>query len=90
MLTLEVIWCAGVGYKWIHLSAKVQYYCQPGWKTDLLAKSGRKILVQYVLTSMLIYLAMVIDIPARGWKAIDKLRRGFFWRGRKEAKGGHC
>jgi hypothetical protein len=58
----------------------------PGWKADLLAKSGRKILVQYVLTSMLIYLAMAIDISAWGWKAIDKLRRGFFWRGRKEAK----
>jgi len=23
-------------------------------------------------------------------KAIDKVRRGFLWRGRKDAKGGHC
>jgi hypothetical protein len=23
-------------------------------------------------------------------KAIDKIRKGFLWRGRKEAKGGHC
>jgi hypothetical protein len=22
--------------------------------------------------------------------AIDKIRRGFLWRGRKEARGGHC
>jgi hypothetical protein len=38
---------------------------------------------------MLIYHAMAIDIPTWGWKAIDKSWRGFFWRGRKEAKGGH-
>jgi hypothetical protein len=37
--------------------------------------------MQYVLTSMLIYLAMAVDL---------KIRHGFFWRGRKEAKGGHC
>jgi hypothetical protein len=44
----------------------------PGWKADLLSKPGRKTLVQYVFTSMLIYLAMAIDIPAWGWKAVDK------------------
>jgi hypothetical protein len=33
---------------------------------------------------------MAVDLPAWGHKAIDKLRRWFFWRGRKEAKGGHC
>jgi hypothetical protein len=44
----------------------------PGWKADLLSKPGRKTLVQYVFTSMLIYLAMAIDIPAWGWKALDK------------------
>jgi hypothetical protein len=44
----------------------------PGWKADLLSKPGRKILVQYVFTSMIIYLAMAVDIPAWGWKAVDK------------------
>lgn len=34
----------------------------PGWKADLLTKVGRRILVQFVLTSMLIYLAMAIDL----------------------------
>jgi hypothetical protein len=46
--------------------------------------------VQYVFTSMLIYFAMAIDIPAWGWKAVDKFRRSFFWRGSADAKGGYC
>jgi hypothetical protein len=36
---------------------------------------------------MLIYLAMTVDLLAWGHKSIDKLRQGFFWRGRNEAKG---
>ena len=35
----------------------------PRWKADLLTKVGRKFLVQFVLTSMLIYLAMAMDLP---------------------------
>jgi hypothetical protein len=62
----------------------------PGWKTGLLTKPGRKILVQHVLTGMMMYLAMALDLPAWAHKAIDKLRHGFYWRGCKEAKGGHC
>jgi hypothetical protein len=44
----------------------------PGWKVDLLSKPGRKILVQYIFTSMIIYLAMAVDILVWGWKAVDK------------------
>jgi hypothetical protein len=62
--------------------------CLPGWEVDLLTKPGRRILVQFVMTGMLIYLAMAIDLPAWGLKAVGKLQRGFLWRGRKEAKGG--
>jgi hypothetical protein len=61
----------------------------PSWKVDLLSKEGRQILVQHVLTSMLMYLAMAIDLPPWIIKSIDKIRKGL-WRGRKEAKGGHC
>jgi hypothetical protein len=46
--------------------------------------------VQHVLTGMVIYLAMVVDLPAWALKAIDKIRRGFLRRGRRDAKGGHC
>lgn len=49
----------------------------PGWKADLLTKAGRRILVQFVLTSMLVYLAMAMELPPWALKAMDKYRRGF-------------
>jgi len=62
----------------------------PSWKADLLTKAGRVILVQYVLTSMLIYILLALELPPSVLKAIDKIRRAFLWKGRKEVKGGHC
>jgi hypothetical protein len=62
----------------------------PRWKADLMTRTGRIVQVQFVLTEMMIYLAMVVDLPAWALKAIDKIKKGFFWHGRKEAKGGHC
>ena len=62
----------------------------PSWKAELLTKAGRKILVQSVLTSMTIYLLMALNLPPWALKAIDKCRRGFLWKGRKDVKGGHC
>jgi hypothetical protein len=43
-----------------------------------------------VLTATAIYHATAIDLPKWALKAMDKIRRGFLWRGRKEANGGHC
>lgn len=62
----------------------------PGWKADLLSRAGRSVLVQFVLTSMVVYLAMAVDLPPWAIKEIDKIRRRFLWRGRKDLKGGHC
>ena len=62
----------------------------PSWKADLLTKVGRVILVQYVLTSMLIYILLALELPPSVLKAIDKIRRAFLWKGRKDVKGGHC
>ena len=60
------------------------------WNADLLTKAGRLILVQYMLTSMLIYILLALELPPCVLKAIDKIRRDFLWKGRKDARGGHC
>lgn len=49
----------------------------PGWKAGLLTKAGRKVLVQFVLTSMLVYLAVAVDFPSLAVKAIDKICRSW-------------
>jgi hypothetical protein len=53
-------------------------YQLPGWKAYLLTRPGRKILVQFVVTGMMIYLAMAVDIHTWGLKAVDKIRWGFY------------
>jgi hypothetical protein len=47
-------------------------------------------MVQHVLTSMIVYLAMTIDFPPWALEAVDKIRKGFLWKGRTEVRGGHC
>jgi len=53
-------------------------------------RASRATYVQSVLTSVLIYFATALELPPWCLKAVDKIRRNFLWRGRKEAKGGHC
>jgi hypothetical protein len=60
-----------------------------GWKANLMAKAGTRVQVQSVLIGMLIYLLMAVDFPTWALKAIDKIRRGFLWRHRKDALGCH-
>jgi hypothetical protein len=62
----------------------------PGWKADLLTRAGRKVHMQFVPTSMIIYLAMTLTFPQWAHKAIDKIRQSYFCGDHKEAKGGHC
>ena len=60
------------------------------WKARLLSKDGRVVYVQVVMTSMVIYQLMALDLEPWFFKAVDKLRIGFLWVGREEAQGGNC
>jgi hypothetical protein len=62
----------------------------PGWKASLLNMAGRTVLVRFVLTAIPIYLLVAIKVPKWFIRAIDKIRRGFLWKGRKDANGGSC
>jgi hypothetical protein len=68
---------------------RIAYQLQ-GWKANPMTKAGRMVHVQFVLRGMLIYLLMVVEFPTWAIKAIDKIRHGFVWKGRRDAKGGHC
>ena len=64
----------------------------PRWKGKLLSKAGRLTLVNTVLSSQPIYHLTVF--PAQRWllKQIDKIRRGFLWKGEEPEvmSGGIC
>jgi hypothetical protein len=54
-----------------------------------MTRAGRAIQVQHVLTTTVIYHAMALDLPKWAIKAINKIRHGFLWKGRKDVLGGH-
>jgi hypothetical protein len=50
-----------------------------GWKADLLARAGPRILVWSVLTLIMVYLAMAMEILSWAIKVIDRIERSFLW-----------
>lgn len=62
----------------------------PGWRAALVHPAGRVALVKVVLTAIPIHHLIVMQCPKWVLKAIEKIMRGFIWKGRKDVQGGHC
>jgi hypothetical protein len=62
----------------------------PNWKARLLNLAGRTTSVRFILSAIPIYLLIAMNIPKWVIKSIDKIRRGFLWKGRKDVNGGNC
>ena len=62
----------------------------PTWKASMLRHAGRLVLINSTLTATAIYPMLVLDLLQWFLACIDKLCRGFLWRGYEEAKGGSC
>jgi hypothetical protein len=62
----------------------------PYWKASLLNLASRTALVRFVLSVIPVYLLIAMSVPKWVIKAIDRVRRGFLWKGRKEVNGGSC
>jgi hypothetical protein len=65
-------------------------YKLPGWKAALISPAGRATSVKSVLTAVPIYRLIALQCTKWVVKAIDKVQRGFLWKGRADIKGGHC
>jgi hypothetical protein len=62
----------------------------PFWKARLMTREGRLVYVQDVMTASVVYHLLALDVDPWFIKAVDKLRRGFFWTGKDDARGGCC
>ncbi len=61
-----------------------------GWKGQLLSRAGRMVLLNAVLSTIPAFFCSAFRIPAWALKAIDKIRRGFLWKGKVLNNGFHC
>ncbi len=61
-----------------------------GWKGLLLSRAGRLVLLNAVLSSVSAFFCSAFLVPTWVSKAIDRIRRGFFWKGNVLDNGFHC
>jgi hypothetical protein len=64
--------------------------CLPKWKAGMAAKVGHLALVKSVHAAIPLHQLVILGVNVRALKQVEKILRGFFWTGRKEAHGGHC
>lgn len=62
----------------------------PAWKASLHKRSGHLILINSTLMATTIYHMLALDLPSWFFKCVEKIQRGFFWRGQSDANGGCC
>ena len=62
----------------------------PNWKANLLNLARRTTLVKFVLSAIPVYLLIALNVLNWVIKVVDKVRRAFLWKGRKEVNGGRC
>lgn len=62
----------------------------PSWKANLMNMAGRAVWVRFVMSAIPIHVLIAIIVPKWFVKAIDKMRRGFVWKGRPQVNGGCC
>lgn len=56
----------------------------------MLTMGGRLILIKSTLCAIPVYAMMALDIPVKVISAIEKICRGFLWKGKKVVSGRHC
>jgi hypothetical protein len=62
----------------------------PNWKARLLSLAGKRAMAKHVLSAIEVYILIAKNVPKWVIKSIDKIRRGFLWKGRKNVNGGRC
>ncbi|KAK1694879.1 hypothetical protein QYE76_011576 [Lolium multiflorum] len=62
----------------------------PTWKSKLLERSGRLVLINSTLTATPAYHMLSLDLPPWFFKCANKLIKGFFWSAAMEARKGQC
>lgn len=64
--------------------------CLSGWRTSLLSRMGRAVLINSVMDSQLTYAMSVLQLPAGTLDALDRRQRSFLWAGDDSVSGVQC